>query len=146
MFYKEPNAVRIRITLSKGRRSDLPRAARARGGKAIAAFARMGRIPCHVLPKPGDPKPGAPEFHINNVNAYHSRLKANLEQQIGATSRPSHLLGLIHPPVHQEIGGPFGDRGADPQASTVPLGVIDQPVALPDQIAVQRLQGGPQLS
>ena len=30
------------------------------GGKAIAAFARIGGIPYHVLPKPGGPKPEAP--------------------------------------------------------------------------------------
>jgi hypothetical protein len=27
----------------------------------------------------------------------------NLEQQIGAISRPPHLLGFVHPPVDQEI-------------------------------------------
>jgi hypothetical protein len=42
------------------------------GGKAIAAFARVGGIPYHVLPKPGGPQPGAPDLQINNVNAYHS--------------------------------------------------------------------------
>ena len=45
------------------------------GGKAITAFARIGGIAYHVLPKPGSPKPEAPHLHINNVNAYHSRLK-----------------------------------------------------------------------
>jgi transposase-like protein len=45
------------------------------GGKAISGFARRARIKTHVLPAPGAPKPDAPEFHINNVNAYHSRLK-----------------------------------------------------------------------
>ena len=28
---------------------------------------------------------------------------ADLEQQISATSRPSHLLGLAHAPVDQEV-------------------------------------------
>jgi hypothetical protein len=46
----------------------------------------------------------------------------------------------------QEIGRSFGDRGANPQAGTVALSVIDRPVALAGQTAVQRLQGGPQLS
>ena len=71
---------------------------------------------------------------------------ANLQEEIGAAPRPAHLLRFVHPPVDQEIGRPFGDRGANPQAGTVALGVIDRPVALAGQIAVQRLQGGPQLS
>jgi hypothetical protein len=37
----------------------------------------------------------------------------NLKQQIGAAPRPSHLLRFVHPTVHQEIGRPFGDRGAN---------------------------------
>jgi transposase-like protein len=45
------------------------------GGKAISGFARRARIKTHVLPAPGSPKPDAPQFHINNVNAYHGRLK-----------------------------------------------------------------------
>ena len=45
------------------------------GGTAIVAFARRAGIPTHILPMPGKPNPQAPDFHINNVNAYHSRLK-----------------------------------------------------------------------
>lgn len=45
------------------------------GGKAIVGFARRARIPYHILPAPGKPKPEAPEFHINNVNGYHGRYK-----------------------------------------------------------------------
>ena len=45
------------------------------GGKVICGFARRARIKTHVLDAPGNPKPGAPQFHINNVNAYHGRLK-----------------------------------------------------------------------
>lgn len=64
------------------------------GGKAIAAFARVGGIPYHVLPKPGGPKPEAPDWHINNVNAYHSRLKEWLRPFHGvATKNLSHYLG-----------------------------------------------------
>ena len=64
------------------------------GGKAIAAFARVGGIPDHVLPKPGGPKPEAPDWHINNVNAYHSRLKEWLRPFHGvATKNLSHYLG-----------------------------------------------------
>jgi hypothetical protein len=39
------------------------------GGKAIAVFARVSGIAYHVLPKPGGPRPGVPELHINNINA-----------------------------------------------------------------------------
>ena len=45
--------------------------------------------------------------------------------------------------VHQEIGRPFGDGRSHPQASTVTLGVIDGPIALADEIAVQRELCGP---
>ena len=71
---------------------------------------------------------------------------ANLQEEISPAPRPAHLLRFVHPAVYQEIGRPLGDRGANPQAGTVALGVIDRPVALAGQIAVQRVQGGPQLS
>ncbi len=45
------------------------------GGKAICGFARRARVKTHVLEAPGAPRPDAPRFHINNVNAYHGRLK-----------------------------------------------------------------------
>ncbi len=45
------------------------------GGKSIVAFARAAGLPVHVLPAPGGPRPDAPQFHINNVDGYHSRLK-----------------------------------------------------------------------
>jgi len=70
----------------------------------------------------------------------------NLQQEISAASRPSHLLRFIHSAVHQEIGGPFGDRGANSQSGAVAFGVIDQPVTLASEITIQRLQRGPQLS
>ena len=38
------------------------------GGKAIVSFARKAKIPCCILPKPGGPRPEAPNLHINNVN------------------------------------------------------------------------------
>lgn len=46
------------------------------GGTAITAFAKRAKLKIHVLPAPGNPKPEEPQFHINNVNAYHGRLKA----------------------------------------------------------------------
>src|ERR687893_1692914 len=70
---------------------------------------------------------------------------ANLQQKIGTTSAPAHLLRLVHPAVHQEVGRPFGDGRPNPQAGAVTLGVIDRPVRLADQIAVQRQQRRPQL-
>jgi hypothetical protein len=50
------------------------------GGTAIVAFARRAAIAAHILPMPGQPKSNAPDFHFNNVNAYHSRLKAWLRR------------------------------------------------------------------
>ena len=38
------------------------------------------------------------------------------------------------------------NRRANPQPGPVPFAVVDQPVALPDEVAVQRLQRGPQLA
>jgi hypothetical protein len=38
----------------------------------------------------------------------------DLEQQIGAPSRPSHLLRFVHAPVDQEVRRAFGDRRSDP--------------------------------
>jgi hypothetical protein len=40
----------------------------------ITALARRARVKLHVLPAPGSPNPGKPQYHTNNVNAYHSRL------------------------------------------------------------------------
>jgi hypothetical protein len=35
----------------------------------------------------------------------------DLEQEIGAAARPSHLLGFGHAAVDQEVGGAFGEHG-----------------------------------
>jgi transposase-like protein len=56
------------------------------GGRAIAAFARKAKIPFHAVPAPGKPTAEAPHLHINNVNAYHGRLK----QMAGALQRRRH--------------------------------------------------------
>jgi transposase-like protein len=64
------------------------------GGKAIVAFARKAKIPCCILPKPGGPRPEAPNLHINNVNGYHGRLKEWLRPFHGvATEYLGHYLG-----------------------------------------------------
>ena len=63
------------------------------GGRAIAAFAKKAGIPHHVLPAPGKPSPDAPGFHINNVNAYHGRLKEWMRRFHGVATKnlPNYL-------------------------------------------------------
>jgi ISXO2-like transposase domain len=63
------------------------------GGSAIVAFARKAGIPTHILPVPGKPNPHAPDFHINNVNAYHGRLKEWLRRFHGVATKnlPNYL-------------------------------------------------------
>ena len=66
------------------------------GGKAIAAFARKANIPFHAVPAPGKPTAEAPHLHINNVNAYHGRLKQWLNRFNGVATRrtcPTILAG-----------------------------------------------------
>lgn len=70
----------------------------------------------------------------------------NLEQQVGASSRPSHLLRLVHPPIDQEVGRPFDHRSSDRQACTVLFGVIDEPRALATEMGVDLVQRVPQLA
>jgi transposase-like protein len=63
------------------------------GGSAIVAFARKAGIPTHILPAPGKPNPRAPDFHINNVNAYHGRLKEWMRRFHGVATKnlPNYL-------------------------------------------------------
>ena len=63
------------------------------GGNAIVAFARKAAIPTHILPAPGKPNPQAPDFHINNVNACHGRLKEWLRRFHGVATKnlPNYL-------------------------------------------------------
>ena len=63
------------------------------GGTAIVAFARHAGIPAYVLPMPGKPNPNAPDFHLNNVNAYHGRLKEWLRRFHGVATKnlPNYL-------------------------------------------------------
>src|ERR1700728_2666415 len=63
------------------------------GGKPLAAFARRAGIPFHGVPSPGKPTAEAPHLHINNVNAYHSRLKQWLNRFNGVATKnlPSYL-------------------------------------------------------
>jgi transposase-like protein len=63
------------------------------GGTAIVAFARRAGIAAHVLPKPGKPTHQAPDYHLNNVNAYHGRLKEWLRRFHGVATKnlPNYL-------------------------------------------------------
>ena len=63
------------------------------GGKPIAAFARKAKIPFHAVPAPGKPTAEAPHLHINNVNAYHGRLKQWLNRFNGVATKnlPNYL-------------------------------------------------------
>ena len=63
------------------------------GGKSIVAFARGAGVPVHVLPAPGAPRPDAPQFHINNVNGYHSRFKQWMRRFHGVATKnlPNYL-------------------------------------------------------
>ena len=58
------------------------------GGKPLAAFASRAGIPFHAVPSPGKPAPEAPHLHINNVNAYHGRLKQWLFNEFASTASP----------------------------------------------------------
>jgi hypothetical protein len=73
---------------------------------------------------------------------------ANLEQEIGTSSRPSHLLRFAHPAVHQKIGRPLGDRGTPssgvtsvglgrPAARRSPRPAADHQQSPPDDTAQQ---------
>jgi hypothetical protein len=89
------------------------------GGKAIVSFARKAKIPCCILPKPGGPRPEAPNLHINNVNGYHGRLKEWLRPFHGvATAYLDHYLGwrrtveaISTAAGHQDwLGAALGER------------------------------------
>jgi transposase-like protein len=97
------------------------------GGTAIVAFARRAAIPTHILPVPGKPNPQAPDFHINNVNAYHGRLKEWLRRFHGvATKNLPNYLGwrrtlerLGHNVMPNDLI--LGAIGLGPYQQTTPL-------------------------
>ena len=60
---------------------------RCDGDTAIVAFARRAGIATDILPMPGKPKPNAPDFHLDNVNAYHGRLKEWLRRFHGGATK-----------------------------------------------------------
>ena len=86
------------ITAALGQVITRPAELCCNGGAAITAFARRARVKFHVLPAPGTPKPEAPDLHINNVNAYHGRLKEWMRRFHG-------------------VATPTDRRGHDPRAS-----------------------------
>ena len=63
------------------------------GGAAMTAFAQRAKLKIHALPAPGNPKPEDPSFHINNVNAYHGRLKEWMRRFHGVATEnlPTYL-------------------------------------------------------
>src|ERR1700728_2653636 len=69
---------------------------------------------------------------------------ADLEQEIGTSSGPAHLLRLVHSPIDEKVCGSLGDRSSDAQLGTVSLGVIDEPTTLTSEIAVDVKQRVPQ--
>lgn len=90
------------------------------GGKAIVSFARKGKIPCCILPKPGGPRPEAPNLHINNVNAYHGRLKEWLRPFHGvATKYLDRYLGWRR--TVEALGGDPGQQDWLRSALGIPL-------------------------
>src|SRR4051794_17822637 len=71
---------------------------------------------------------------------------ADLEQPIGTAPRPAHLLRFVHAAIDEEVGRSLSQCHANPQPGPVPFAVVDQPTALPHEVAVQHLQRGPQLA
>src|SRR5260370_39032953 len=71
---------------------------------------------------------------------------SDLQQQVGPASRPSHLLGLVHTTIDQEVRCAFGNRSPDAQAGTISFGVIDEPADLVAEIIVDLVQRAPQLA
>jgi hypothetical protein len=67
---------------------------------------------------------------------------AYLQDQLGASPRPTHLLRLVHPAIDQEIRRALRHRSPDAVSS----GVVDQPLALATEIFVDLVKRMPQFS
>jgi ISXO2-like transposase domain len=63
------------------------------GGTVIVASARRVGIAARILPKPSKPTRQAPDYHLNNVNAYHGRSKEWLRHFHGVATKtlPNYL-------------------------------------------------------
>ena len=101
----------------------------------VGGSCRLGKgWPCIGKPFKSLADPGAERAIVDCAT--------NLQQQIGAASRPPHLLGFVHSPVDQEIRCPFGDRRAD----TVSFGIVDEPRGLASEIFIDGMKRVPQLA
>jgi hypothetical protein len=99
----------------------------------IGGSGRFGkRQVCIGDPVKSAPKPGTKRTVVDCA--------ADLEQQIGAISRPSHPLGFVHAPVDQEVRCAFGDRRSNPQTGTESFGIVDQPRGLASEVFIDRMQ------
>ena len=70
---------------------------------------------------------------------------ANLQRRVRAASCPSHLLRFAHPVIDGEIRRRPEECSPHAQPGAVTLGVVDEPVALTTEIAIQLRQGRPKL-
>jgi hypothetical protein len=67
---------------------------------------------------------------------------ADLEQQIGAISRPSHLLRLVHTAVDQEIRCAFGDRRPDLLTGLEPFRLFNKQRSLASECLSENIMSG----
>ena len=88
------------------------------GGKAIAAFARKAQIPFHAVPAPGKPTAEAPHLHINNVNAYHGRLKQWLNRSTASPPRTCPTISAGGAPSKPGAIKPRRKAGSRAQSET----------------------------
>src|SRR3954466_13830438 len=59
---------------------------------------------------------------------------ADLEQPAVARPRRVHSVRFVRATIEEEVGRSLGQRGANPQPGRVPFAVVDQPLALPDEV------------
>ena len=62
------------------------------GGRPIGDLRPQSRIPFDAVLAPGKPAPQAPHLHIDNVNAYHGRLKQWLNRFNGVATRSCRTI------------------------------------------------------
>ena len=69
------------------------KSSRRRWRQAVGRLRQPSQHPFHAVPSPGKPAPETPHLHINNVNAYHGRLKQWLNRFNGVATKnlPSYL-------------------------------------------------------
>src|SRR5208283_5074250 len=90
---------------------------------------RFGKgLVCFGDPIKSMPKPGTERAIVDRAT--------NLEQQIGAISRPPHLLRLVHTTVDQKVRCALGNRRSDPLAGPESFGIVDQPCGLASEVFI----------